>query len=410
SEHYRNLLETIPHGIEEIDTSGTIVLANTAHHRQYEYPEGELVGSSIFDHAANSSEREELREHLKHLVREQPTPTPYVGKKRTRNGKILDVEIDWNYQRDNEGRLTGFTSIVTDVTARRIAEVALRESHDRLEHHVEERTADLAQSNAALEQEIIERKKIEEDLRKSVIERNQKRGELAHVLRVATMSELTAALAHEINQPLTAIRMNAQAVKRLMKSDALDFQEFGEIIDDIVDDNRRAAEIIHHMRALLVKHKVDAQLLNIDKIIDEVIGLIHSDAVIKGVEVALDLVEDLPQVSGDGIQLQQVFLNLILNGFDAMQNVPIGERRLVIQTALQGENAICVSVLDTGVGFNERDADRLFEPFHTTKADGLGMGLAINRSIIEAHGGKIWACKNADRGATFQFTLPVLSK
>ena len=303
------------------------------------------------------------------------------------------------------GEPVALRGYMIDVTERKRMEEELRTAHTQLEERVRQAT----KANAELQQEIIERKKIEEDLRKSVTESKQKREELAHVLRMATMSELTATLSHEINQPLAAIRMNAQAAKRLMQADAFDFQEFGEIIDDIIGDSQRAAEVIRRIREWLKSHVVDAQPLNIAKIINDVISLIHSDAVIKNVEVVLDLVEDLPHVSGDAIQLQQVFLNLILNGFDAMQNVPIRERRLVIQTALQGENTVCVSVQDTGVGFKELDADRLFEPFRTTKADGLGMGLAINRSIIEAHGGKIWARENADRGATFQFTLPVLS-
>ncbi len=124
------------------------------------------------------------------------------------------------------------------------------------------------------------------------------------------------------------------------------------------------------------------------------------------VSMELDLAEGLPPVSGDRVQLQQVLLNLIVNSFDAMQEMPVNERRLVIRTAWQGEKAVCVSIQDTGVGFNGQDADRLFEPFHTTKAEGL----AINRSIIEAHGGKFWARENPDRGATFQFTLPVISE
>ena len=236
------------------------------------------------------------------------------------------------------------------------------------------------------------------------------REELAHVLRIATMGELTAALAHEINQPLTAIRSNAQAAKRFMNTDAPDLDELREILDDIIADDRRAAEVIIRLRTLLRKHEVDTQPLDINEVVGEVAGLLHSDAVIKNVSMELDLAEDLPTVRGDRIQLQQVLLNLIINGFDAMEGMPVDQRRLVLRTAWQGEKAVCMSIQDTGVGFKGQDADRLFEPFHTTKAEGMGMGLAINRSIVEAHGGKIWAHENPDRGVTFQFTLPVISE
>jgi len=236
------------------------------------------------------------------------------------------------------------------------------------------------------------------------------REELAHVLRIATMGELTTALAHEINQPLTAIRSNAQAALRFMNTGAPDLNELREIPDDIIADDRRAAEVIIRLRALLKKQIVANEPLDINVIVDEVVGLLHSDAVIKNVSMEWDLAEDLPTVRGDRIQLQQVLLNLILNSFDAMEAMPVGKRRLVLQTAWQDEKTVGVSIQDTGVGLKGQDPDRLFKPFHTTKAEGLGMGLAISRSIIEAHGGKIWARENPDRGATFQFTLPVISE
>ncbi len=298
------------------------------------------------------------------------------------------------------GKPRAVGAVVLEITERKQAEEALQRSHAALEQRVMERTAELTQSYTALQHETEERKRVEVALR-------QQREELAYVLRRATMGELTAALAHELRQPLTAIRVNAQTAKRFMQTDAPDLDEIGAMLDDIIDSNRRAADVIHLMGTQLRKCEVDRNPLDINTVIGEAIGLIQSDAVIKGVVVASDLAEGLPLVSGDRVQLQQVLLNLILNGCEAMEDVPVDERRLVVRTAQQGEKAVCVFIEDTGTGFLGQDVDRFFEPFFTTKPQGLGMGLAINRSIIEEHGGKIWASENPDRGATFQFMLPV---
>ncbi len=298
------------------------------------------------------------------------------------------------------GKPRAVGAVVLEITERKQAEEALQRSHAALEQRVMERTAELTQSYTALQHETEERKRVEVALR-------QQREELAYVLRRATMGELTAALAHELRQPLTAIRVNAQTAKRFMQTDAPDLDEIGAMLDDIIDSNRRAADVIHLMGTQLRKCEVDRNPLDINTVIGEAIGLIQSDAVIKGVVVASDLAEGLPLVSGDRIQLQQVLLNLILNGFEAMEDVPVDERRLVVRTAQQGEKAVCVFIEDTGAGFLGQDVDRLFEPFFTTKPQGLGMCLAINRSLVEVHGGKIWASENPDRGATFQLTLPV---
>ena len=195
-----------------------------------------------------------------------------------------------------------------------------------------------------------------------------------------------------------------------MSAEAPDLNEIGDILSDIIDDNRRAVTVIRHMRAQLSKHKADAHPVDINEIVAGAVELVHGDAVIRNVAVDLELADALPLVAGDRVQLQQVCLNLILNGFDAMQEVPVDGRRLVIQTTRHGESAVCVSVRDTGVGFSEPEPERLFAAFHTTKEAGLGMGLPISRSIVEAHGGKIWAGENPDGGALFKFTVPVVSE
>jgi two-component system sensor kinase FixL len=229
--------------------------------------------------------------------------------------------------------------------------------------------------------------------------------ELTHVARVATMGELTAALAHELNQPLTAILSNAQAAQRFLAKKQPDLDEVREILSDIVKDDKRAADVIFRLRSFLKRADFEFTTLNINEIIREVISLVHSDAVIKNISIRTDLNDNIPLIFGDRIQLQQVTLNLILNGFEAMTNVNL--RELYIHTSQEDKGYITVSVKDSGSGIDEEDIDHLFKPFFTTKEDGMGMGLAINRAIIEAHRGRLWAENNPDQGATFYFTLPV---
>ncbi len=250
-----------------------------------------------------------------------------------------------------------------------------------------------------IQTDVTERKRKNEELR-------HLRDELTHVGRQATLGELTAAIAHELNQPLAAIGSNARAAQRFLESGETDLGEIGEILGDIVADNRRAAEVIRRLRALLQKHEPQLEPLEMNEVIRQVLPLLRSDALLKGVDLELELDEGLPPVCGDRVQLQQVLLNLILNGFDAMADLPAEERRLVLRTENEPGEGVGVSVRDFGAGFGGQEPERLFEPFHTTKADGMGMGLAIVRSILEVHQGRIRAYENDDRGATFHFTLP----
>jgi PAS domain S-box-containing protein len=233
------------------------------------------------------------------------------------------------------------------------------------------------------------------------------RQELAHVTRVSTMGELAASLAHELNQPLTAILSNAQAAQRFLSGKASDVEEVREILSDIVEDNKRAGEVIRRMRALVKKEEFEFSSLDLGEIIQEIVTLVHSDAVLRNVGIRLDVDRNLPQTMGDKIQLQQVLLNLLLNAFDAMTDCPADEREVLVRTELDGRNMIRTSVSDCGTGLTSDRLDKIFEPFFTTKRDGLGMGLSISRSIIEAHGGRLWAENNQSSGATFSFTLPV---
>jgi two-component system sensor kinase FixL len=238
-------------------------------------------------------------------------------------------------------------------------------------------------------------------------ELQEQRAELAHVARISIMGELAASLAHELNQPLTAILSNAQAALRFMTSKRGNLEEVREILQDIVKDNSRAGEVIRRMRALVKKEALESATLDLASLIRDVVALLHSDAILQNVQIALELDDSLPPVWGDRVQLQQVVLNIMLNAFDAMRECPADERKVKLCAEPHGAGLIKVAVSDCGTGLTSDQLDRIFQPFFTTKRDGLGMGLSITRSIIEAHGGRLWAENNADHGATFSFTLPV---
>ena len=231
------------------------------------------------------------------------------------------------------------------------------------------------------------------------------REQLAHVTRISTMGELAASLAHELNQPLTAILSNAQAAQRFLNAKPAELKEVDEILEDIVMDNNRAGEVIRRMRALVKKEELDFAPINIVSVINDVVQLVHSDGILRNIRVQIECQDGLPRVRGDRVQLQQVVLNLLINAFDAMKEAIATERNVKVQAKTNGADTVEVSVRDHGTGLTSDELARIFQPFYTTKREGLGMGLPISRSIIEAHGGRLWAENNADRGATFHFTV-----
>jgi signal transduction histidine kinase len=239
------------------------------------------------------------------------------------------------------------------------------------------------------------------------LEAQRLRQDLAHIGRVSAMGELTASLAHELNQPLTAILSNAQAARRLLAADVVNVDEIREILGDIVADDKRAGAVIHRLRSLLKKGALEFRSLDLNDIASEVVWLVRNDTVTRNVTMSLDLAADLPRVRGDRAQLEQVVLNLVLNGLEAIRESHSRVRTLAIRTAREGAAAVRLAVQDSGIGIDEANVDRLFQPLHTTKAEGLGMGLAIAHTIVEAHGGRLGAANNAQGGATFHFTLPV---
>lgn len=231
--------------------------------------------------------------------------------------------------------------------------------------------------------------------------------ELAHVSRVSLIGELSASFAHELNQPLAAILSNAQAGLRFLENDPNDLGEVRAILHDISAADRRASEIIGRMRAMMKKEKIQMELGDINVNVTEVLLLLRGDLAKRCVDVSTQLIEEVPLVKGDHIQLQQVILNLLLNGCDAMGSNTPETRQLRVTTARDGANYVRVSVADQGTGIPPEMLHRIFDAFYTTKDNGLGMGLAICHEIIRAHGGKLWATNNSESGATFHFTLPL---
>jgi signal transduction histidine kinase len=224
---------------------------------------------------------------------------------------------------------------------------------------------------------------------------------------VTTLGELTASIAHEVKQPIGATVTNAQAALRFLGAEAVDANELREILRDIVKDGNRAGEVISRISDLTKKAPPRKDRLEINGAIREVMEFTRSATVENRVSVHTELADGLPLIRGDRVELQQVILNLVMNGIEAMQSVEDRPRELVIRSIQDETQQVRVGVMDRGVGFSAENADRLFTAFFTTKSNGMGMGLSICRSIIEAHNGRLWATANAPHGATFQFTLPV---
>jgi C4-dicarboxylate-specific signal transduction histidine kinase len=243
----------------------------------------------------------------------------------------------------------------------------------------------------------------DERRRQAEKEAHRQREELAHALRVTTLSELTAALAHGLNQPLTAVTMNAQAGRRLLEQGSS--LELGEILGDIGRDATRAGEVIHRLRALLRHGEPERKPLDINQLLTDVAILVRHELDRARVSFRLTCSEHLPLVSGDAVQLQQVILNLLLNACDALVGVAHGSGLIEVATQSHQPGRVIITVRDSGIGVPEAELASIFQPFVTTKAQGLGMGLSISRSIIEAHGGRIWAARNEAHGLTMHVEL-----
>src|SRR6267142_334508 len=277
--------------------------------------------------------------------------------------------------------------------AQRSATESLRRARDELRGTLEE----LQKSHAALQSESLERKHAEEALRDA-------QGDLARVTRMTTLGELTASLAHEVNQPIAAAVTNANTCLRWLTRDQPDVAEAREAAARIVKDATRAAEIISRTRLLFKKGTAQRELVGVNEMVREMIVLLRGEATRHKILIGTELAANLPPVMADRVQLQQVLMNLMVNGIEAMKDVD-GKRELLVKSQRTENPEVIVSVSDTGVGLPAQQADQIFKAFFTTKAQGTGMGLSISRSIVEAHGGRLWADGNSPRGASFCFTL-----
>jgi C4-dicarboxylate-specific signal transduction histidine kinase len=284
---------------------------------------------------------------------------------------------------------------------RKQAESALRHARDELQTRVEERTAELRHTNEQLRAEMAERKRAEEAYYEA-------QAELARVTRISALGALAASISHEVNQPLAAVVTNADACAMWLGQDPPDLNEARAAVDAIAREGTRASDVIRRIRAMFSKSAAERSAVEVNDMLREAAALMEPEAQRNQVSVRLDLANGLRLAWGDRIQLQQVVVNLILNGIEAMHDTENRPRRLVVRSELYSPDEVLVAVRDDGVGIEPKDHRRIFEAFFTTKPQGMGMGLNISHSVVEAHGGRLWAAANDDFGTTFQFTIPVI--
>ncbi len=358
---YHILVDTIPHGICELDMGGNITFANAAFHRMHGYPSGALAGKSIWDLLAPDGRSQRLREVFGEHLPRQRQPEPLFLQHRTNSGTIIQVRLDWDYKCDESGQVTGFVAVTTDITERRRAEEQARRRLDQL----------------------------------------------AHVERTHTMGQMVTGVAHELNQPLAAIANHAQACRHNLRA-ILDVSQADVLdsIDQIADQANRAGQIVRHLRTFVRRVASQSSTVEVNALVDEACLLLEVVARIHEVHLERDLARNLPLVHVDRIQIEQVIINLVYNAIEAMEDVPTKTRSVTIRTATADDHTVTVAVEDVGKGLANGTVDHLFEPFFSTKQDGIGLGLPISRSIIEAHGGELTASPNASRGTTFCFSLP----
>ncbi len=351
------IVESSHDAIVSKNLNGVITSWNKAAERLFGYTAEEAVGQNI-TLIIPPERRGEEKTIIEQLTRGERVDNFETVRMR-KDGSLLDVSLTISPMKDGSGRVVGASKLARDITERKRAEEALRQAQT----------------------------------------------DLAHASRLTTMGEFTASLAHEVKQPIAAAVTDANTCVRWITRDEPDLNEAREAAWRIVKDAQRAAEIINRVHLLFKKGTSQRELVDVNEVAREMIVLLGDEASRHSISVRTELAEDLPHVIGDRVQLQQVLMNLMMNGVDAMHDVD-GLRELIIKSQPAENNELLLSVSDTGVGLPRHQADQIFNAFFTTKTHGTGMGLRISRSIIESHGGRLWAADNSPRGASFCFTLP----
>jgi PAS domain S-box-containing protein len=351
------IVESSHDAIVSKSLNGVITSWNKGAERLFGYAAEEAVGQNI-TLIIPPERRHEERTIVEQLARGERVDHFETVRMR-KDGSLLDVSLTISPMKDASGRVVGASKLARDITERKRAEEALRQAQT----------------------------------------------DLAHASRLTTMGEFTASLAHEVKQPIAAVVTDANTCVRWITRDEPDLKEAREAAWRIVKDAKRASEIINRVRLLFKKGTPQRESVDVNEVAREMIVLLGDEASRHSISVRTELEEDLPRVIGDRVQLQQVLMNLMVNGVDAMHDVD-GPRELIIKSQPAENNELLLSVSDTGVGLPQHQADQIFNAFFTTKTHGTGMGLRISRSIVESHGGRLWAAVNSPRGASFCFTLP----
>ena len=355
-ERWRDVFENNPTMYFVVDAAGTVMAVNPFGAEQLGYNVDELVGQPVLG-VLYESDREAVQRNVAQCL------------------KQIGQSMSWELRKVRKGGSVIWVRETARAVLRLNGPIVLIACED-----------------------ITEQKRAEEALR-------QAQADLAHVTRVTTMGELTGSLAHEVNQPITAAVTNANTCLRWLAGDAPNIEEARAAAMRIVKDGTRAAEIISRIRLLFKKGTPERELVDVNEVIREMTVLLRNETTRGSISVRTELAADLPQVMGDRVQLQQVMMNLFMNSIDAMKDVD-GTRELAIKSQRAENEQLMVSVSDTGVGLPAQQTDQIFNAFFTTKLHGTGMGLSISRSIVESHGGRLWAANNSPRGASFYLTLP----